>query len=90
MDFNFKNDNAFKNAFNEAVKGMNKEQASKAVFWFFLVAVLMNILWYGVGSWVTLLAVNVLFGPVVEIATGSILAVAWLMYLIRHLPKDKS
>jgi hypothetical protein len=88
---NLKDDNAFRNAFNEAVKGLNKDQAQKMLGWFVVVAILFNILWYGAGAWITLLVVNVLFGPVVAVEFPQILAVAWLMYLIRHLTKaDKS
>jgi len=83
----FNTDDAFKNAFNEATKHLNKEQAGKMVFWFFLGAIFINVIWYGLGSWITLLAINALFGPIIEIGIEQLLGVAWFMYLTRHLLK---
>jgi hypothetical protein len=42
-------------------------------------------LWYLGASWLTLHAVNALFGQVVAVEFPQMFAVAWFIFLIRHL-----
>jgi hypothetical protein len=73
-----------KKILKDAVKGMNPQDAQAAALWFLLIIMVFTIVWYIVASWVTLLAVNALFGPVVAVEFPQMLAVAWFLYLIRN------
>lgn len=72
-----------KKILKDAVKGMNPQDAQAAAIWFLGLITVFMIAWYLIASWITLTAVTVLFGPVVEIGFTQILSVAWFIYLIR-------
>lgn len=82
---NLQEDETFKKAFTEATKNLTKEQAGKMVVWFIFVTVMLDVIVYGVASWLTLFAVNVLWGPVVAVEFPQVIALAWILYMINWL-----
>jgi len=80
-----KTDGTFKKAYENAIEGLTPEQAQKMLLVFVLVAMVINILWYGFLAWGTLFAVNVLFGVAVPIEFPQIFAVAFIIFIARYI-----
>ena len=74
-----------KKILKESLKGMNPNDAKAAALWFIVFITIGMFLWYLGASWLTLHAVNALFGQVVAVEFPQIFAAAWFIFLIRHL-----
>lgn len=79
-----KDEGAFRNAFKEATKDMTSQQAGKMLVWFVIIATAINATFYLGISWLTLLAVNVLYGPIIDIGFTQVFALAWVFYIVNY------
>jgi hypothetical protein len=73
-----------KKILKESLKDLNPNDAKAAAVWFVIFVVILMFLWYFSASWLTLHAVNILFGEVISIEFPQIFAAAWFIFLVGH------